>query len=892
MQSYVDKCFRWSFFLVLVLISVLHRESYASSNAESVSPDTLYQQWSKAKTGVPLMLYEFIDFNHSKDQAQEFIKNHQPGLVSLWDGDQSDVSRWIAQVKSQQAVSPIFVCELRDIFELPFTNQVSWPSYLEVEAVNDQELIYQLGAHHGLTLKNMGFDIVYTDWIPPNYEAQPNKLKSYFKGITNAGLGIGLGLGAIDYGYMFGWDNVCLLDAHLHEAGTRITKERARFRRKTGFKGLIAEELLPYKNSNHRKNQLDDGAGVIRYTEGDGTAVLDWLNSDIKTKSCMRGKVKSFYDFRQKVKNNRGSVDGIIPQEELLAQLSMAAKVLISDTKSIIPVTRFKEFLITASKTSLREFDDLLDHHMRGEHWTLDQLLIADLNEAESRPDESIVLIDLAGVTQYQEFMDIRSVLLRLQKSQDVVVLSYGNQLYNKELRDFDQLLWSPTTGDRARIELLEIVLGLSGVSGSWPSYYHDDTLQSLTRNKINRIDFRDNALPQVNYQRLEAIDSIIHSAIQNHEIPGCQILMVKDHQVVYDRSFGYHTYDSVQHVNWEHLYDIASVTKTTATVPSVMHEVEAGRVSIDGELGQYIPFFESTNKADIKINKLLTHESGLLAYYPFWDMVKKQSPRKVLGSNLELGRYQSVPQSNQGVRDSINAWIARSRFNKRMNADSTFRYLYSDIGFVLLQQIVENTSNQPLDQYVQDMFYHPLGMNQTTYNPLNSGVYETIPTEEDHLLRKTLLDGLVHDRNAGVMGGVSGHAGLFANATDLAKYMQMIMDGGEYGGEQYFEAETIKKFTSRPDSDSQRALGWDVPRPKASNCSKYASNQSFGHSGFTGTLVWADPEYDFIYVFLSNRVYPDAKNFKLVKNNTRTKIHDVMYESFLPQHKIKESDI
>ena len=208
------------------------------------------------------------------------------------------------------------------------------------------------------------------------------------------------------------------------------------------------------------------------------------------------------------------------------------------------------------------------------------------------------------------------------------------------------------------------------------------------------------------------------------------------------------------------------------------------------------------------------------------------------------------------------------------------------------MKEVAEQNSGTRLDTLVSRLIYEPLSMDHTFYNPKGQiSEQYLVPTERDRALRKTQLIGEVHDRNAALLNGVSGHAGLFSNSTDLAKYMQMILQKGYYGGDQYFDSLVVEEFTAKIPGNHRRALGWDKPSTSVENASKYASDQSFGHSGFTGTLVWADPKYDMVYIFLSNRIYPDAQNYKLIENNTRTKIHDIMYESIISTYKIDNQD-
>ncbi|WP_109829596.1 serine hydrolase domain-containing protein [Reichenbachiella versicolor] len=891
MQRYVDKCFCRSLFVVLIssVITVLPLLVFAGTN----EVDSLYNEWEVSKGSTPLLWYQFIDFDHNV-AASEFIRKYQPGVVSLSNGDEKEVSDWILEMKNNQNLTPVFVCELHTVFEIPFRTDKKWPTYLEIQSIRDTKLVYNLGRLHGKELRGMGFDLVYVDSISNFGVTELEKVKSYFAGIRDVGLSFSLGSQAINLAERIGWNNVYLVDSGLCHFGQKVRKSRTYFRKQKQFDGLFVEEYQRQRNVNNKLNQIRDGAGLIRHTGAAELSAVNWLHSSVETKSYFKNAVKSYFKVKEDLANRKLEVkeQDVVDRDNLVEEINYQSKVLVKDEDSILPIGRFTEFLITVSNIKDENWRMLIDQQKVASHWSFDQLLKADFEEADNRPNEAIVVVDLAHVDQ-EQFMMLRNHLLRLQKSQQMILLSYGDKTYNADLLEFKEVIWSPVENIDARNELARIVLGLRAVNGRFPSYYGGGENLGIERKRTNRLDFSIENIEGIDYRKLSKIDSIVVESIANEEMPGCQIMVVKGGHLMYHKNFGFHTYDSLKSVQWNHLYDIASVTKTTALVPALMNEVKLKRVSIEDRLGTYLSVFDSTSKADLKLDKLLTHQSGLLSYYPFWRKAELDTLTMDYYYKNEVEKYQPLNElTPTNWEDSVNAWIVRSRFNRRINADSTFRYLYSDLGFILLQEIVEKSSGEELDKYVQKYFFGPLGMNYTMFNPIKKGSFETVPTENDQQLRKQLLDGQVHDKNAAIMGGVSGHAGLFSNATDLAKYMQMMLDDGRYGGEIYFNKGLVEDFTTKPYNSDRRALGWDKPNESISNCSMYASSASFGHSGFTGTLVWADPNYDLIYIFLSNRIHPDAKNYKLIKNNTRTRIHDVIYESFLTKDKFVETDM
>ncbi len=390
----------------------------------------------------------------------------------------------------------------------------------------------------------------------------------------------------------------------------------------------------------------------------------------------------------------------------------------------------------------------------------------------------------------------------------------------------------------------------------------------------------------KVNELKLNKIDSIVTDAISRHAMPGCQILAIKDGVVFYSKSFGYHTYAKMHKVNNGDIYDLASLTKITATTPTIMKMTEEGRINLYSNISKYIKGLDTTNKRNIKVKQLLAHQSRLRSWLPFYLRTFDKTNRFKLDTSI----YHHHKDSIYSLAVTDNLYMRKSYIDTMYKEIvqspliSKKRYLYSDLGFYLLYKIISENLQDDFPHYLYSNFYKPLGSNTLCFNPLKRFPKNRIvPTEQDNRFRKQLVQGYVHDCGAAMMGGVSGHAGLFSNANDLGKLMQMYLQEGEYGGKRYFKDKTIKLFTKRAYSRSsnRRALGFDKPGTrKNSPVIREASAKSFGHSGFTGTLAWVDPKYNFVYIFLSNRVHPNAKNRKLIDMNVRTKIQAVFYDA------------
>ncbi len=381
----------------------------------------------------------------------------------------------------------------------------------------------------------------------------------------------------------------------------------------------------------------------------------------------------------------------------------------------------------------------------------------------------------------------------------------------------------------------------------------------------------------------LNRIDSTVEHAIAAGATPGAQVLVARHGTVVYSKSFGSHTYSEKKPVEWTDLYDIASVTKIAATLPGIMAWYEKQPLLLKSTLGNHTNRLKGSDKEKLVFEDVLAHQSGLQAWIPFYaSSIKNDSTTSYWYSAIPAEGFNEVIPGmylRATIRDTMFAMLARSPLKGT-------EYRYSDLGYYLFQEMLEERFNEPLDQWAKNTFYSPLGAHRLTYNPLTSGFTENdiAPTEEDGYWRNSTVHGTVHDMGAAMMNGVAGHAGLFANANDLAKMMQMYLNGGYYGGHRYFQEATIELFSGCAfcESQNRRGLGFDRkqledgPGPSCT-C---ASEQSFGHTGFTGTMVWMDPKENLLYVFLSNRTFPDAENWKLSKLDVRTNIQEYIYDA------------
>lgn len=406
---------------------------------------------------------------------------------------------------------------------------------------------------------------------------------------------------------------------------------------------------------------------------------------------------------------------------------------------------------------------------------------------------------------------------------------------------------------------------------------------------------------------KLSLIDNIVKEGLNVRAYPGCQVLVMKDGQIVYDRAFGRLTYENPQPVNANTLYDLASLTKTTATLFAIMKLYDAGKLKPEDKVSEYLKFLQFSDKSNITIQDLLYHTSGLPSYLNFNRLIITKNT-----ANLNIPEKDEPELGNKTIRfkpgmasktysddfpykagDSLFLHKSTHSLAMQMIAKTPLRapvYVYSCINFILLKEIVEQISGVSLDQFLKTEFYEPMGLQNLTYLPLrNHSADRVAPTVRFDSFRNKALKGYVHDPAAAFLGNISGNAGLFGNACDVAALYQMLLNGGELDGKRYLSEATCRRFIETTSPDGLHGLGFAKPtptKPATNPCGASAPMAVVGHTGYTGTCVWVDPKNNMIFVFLSNRTYPaDAVN-KLAQMKIRPRIHEQIYQSFIQKLK------
>ncbi len=516
--------------------------------------------------------------------------------------------------------------------------------------------------------------------------------------------------------------------------------------------------------------------------------------------------------------------------------------------------------------------------------------LVADFQSLDNF-NEIVFLIGKNG-KEDSIFSFVARQIAVFASSKPVSVVVFENRNFieknQNELLITNALLFCPVYNSISEELSAQLLCGGFGASGVLeneilPTFKKDKGIFT----KKNRLKYTIPEEVGIKSQDLSLIDTLVLEAMRAKAMPSCQVLVAVKGNVIYQKAFGFHTYDSTTKAQKSDIYDLASVTKILASTAAYMAIYDQNRLPLDSTLSHFLPFFEGTNKDTLVLKDILTHQAQLFPFIDFGHKATKNHKvysRDVFRDKKEKG-FETQLSDNLFIKtdyykSSMLKIIAESKLQP------TKTYLYSDLGFILSPEIIERIVQEEFSNFLQTHFYKPLSAPTPTFNPVEKfSRSRIVPTERDSIFRKTLVWGTVHDEAAAMRGGVSGHAGLFGNANDVAKLLQMFLNGGSYGETTFLTPTTLSEFTRCQfcEEGNRRGLGFDKPLLEWSpngNTAKDASALSYGHFGFTGTMVWVDPASEMIFIFLSNRVYPTRESKMLMNLNTRTRIQQVIYDA------------
>jgi beta-N-acetylhexosaminidase len=725
-----------------------------------------------------------------------------------------------------------------------------------------------------------------------------------------------------------------ILSAHLYVPGLDSGRVQASslsgkvvtnlLRHEMGFRGLVFTDAMNMrgvlkggKASDVNLKALLAGNDILLYPENiveTVTAIKDALGRGVISENFINEKVKRILQAKYWAGLNQYepiSTTNLYEDlnnaksAELIKELSESAVTVLRNDEDLIPI-RFVGTEAVASVTIGAgigtSFQKMMSTYAPVQHFAFyagagsEEEINEMLEKVDSYTQVVVAVHDISSKGKRNNGISDGTVdfVNRLkQKNKKVILCLFGTPYSIRFFPETDGLMIISQDGELAHQSMAQVLFGALPGLGMLPvsvaSYKPGDGIMTPAIGRIS------NGTPEqvgMNTAALQKIDGVVAEAINEQAFPGCQVMVVRKGMVVWDKAYGDLSYKKGDRLGKETLYDLASITKVAATLQAVMYLYDQKAIDLDQKVAFYLPELKGTNKQHFTLRDLLVHRSGLVAFYP------KLWGRTMTGGGGLLGEYYSgrpdstftlqvAPKlfAKPAMRDSVWKWVVQSPMNNNKDKSGRYGYVYSDLGFLTLQKVVEKITGQPLDVFVQERFYRPLGLSRLGFTPLVHFPSEQIaPTEQDTRFRGQLLQGTVHDQMAAMLGGVAGHAGLFGNARDLAALMQVQLWKGKYAGVQYIQSGTIDLFAKMADASNHRGLGWDkVPVTGTSSyVSPYASANSFGHTGFTGNVVWVDPDKEMIFVFLSNRVNPDPDNNTINTLKTRRRIHDLLYESLL----------
>lgn len=569
-----------------------------------------------------------------------------------------------------------------------------------------------------------------------------------------------------------------------------------------------------------------------------------------------------------------------------------SALTILRNDRNVLPVVTLenKTFatLFLADTARGNDFQQMISKYVPAKHF-----IVGNENEStkirRALATYDAIIVGITDRTTKPLLDSLAAIFQQTGFTKDVIIADMGSYHLHDYAEVFPTIVTAYAEDAHSQKLLPQAIFGAVGVSGVSPveRVRISNHPSSLKTKPLSRLQYSFPEDAGVSAKMLTKIDGIAREAIEMGGTPGCHVFVAKEGKVIFEKSYGHYTYENVTPVTDSTIYDLASVTKVSATLQSVMFLYDRGMLDLHRKASVYLPELATSNKKDATLKDILTHQAGLWPYLPFWaQTVKDTTFLPEFYSRTPSLQYPLAVSdrlfANASMPDSLWSWTIKSKLREKP-VRTPYDYKYSDMGFYIMHHLSEKLLNQRMNEFLMQNLYEPLGAYTTGYVPLmRFPISRIAPTENDKLFRRSLLIGTVHDQGAAMHGGIAGHAGLFSTANDLGKLAQMLLQNGYYGGYQYYRPETVKLFTKKTYETSKRGLGWDRPTPSETTgvTSVFASQETFGHTGFTGTCMWIDPKFNLVYIFLSNRVHPDMTNNKLLTANIRSRIQDVVYES------------
>ncbi|MDH5397503.1 MAG: serine hydrolase [Cyclobacteriaceae bacterium] len=911
-----------------------------------------------------------------EDSLVQMVEKYKVGGITFFQGEVESQVRFTNRLQQASSIPIMISIDAEWGLGMRLRNTMSFPYQMALGAVQDNEIIYQMGREIARQSRRIGIHMNFAPVADVNNNAEnpvinyrsfgeekenvSKKSIAYMKGMQDHGV-----LASAKHFPGHGDTNV-----DSHQALPVILHDKARLQSlelypfKQIIEAGVASVMVAHLNIPAYGLNQNESSSLATEVANDLLKKELGFNGLVVTDALEMKGVAAYYKPEDLYKSafNAGNDLLVLPLEVETLLSTLSGEVSRGRIKEAELNKRVRKILGYKYKLGLNNFQPLKEDHVISDLNTPEAILLNRQlaekaitvlkNDHDMIPLKRLDTLRIATVSigkdqdntfnaSFGKYTQVTHFTLEAKANQsavntvkqslkefNLVVIAchdnlprpYNRQIYSEEVQSFmtDQLAHFGSNTLLVSFRnpyTLAKIDGLENAAVVLTSYYDSDDMEDLSAQILfgglgarGKLPVSVNALfpagtgietlggvrfkytiPEelgIDSQALyERIASIVQEGLDSAAYPGCQVLIAKDGKQFFHQAYGFHDYEKERDVKLNDIYDYASLTKVTSALPAVMQLHDQGKFSLDDKLADYVPEMKGSNKADIDWRHILAHNGRLQSWIPYWQTTFKKSgkfkPKTLSTAYSEAYNFKLSENlyMHKDYRDKIYKAIRKSPLNEQTG------YLYSGLAFYLLPRIVEEKTGEEFQSYIKSNIYHKLGAYTITYNPADHFPLERIiPTENDTFFRKMQIHGVVHDEGAAMMKGVSANAGLFSDANDLAKLMQMYLNMGEYGGERYISEHTLRKFTTCQfcEEDNRRGLGFDKPPITDKHLGTPApdvSNQSFGHTGYTGTFAWSDPESGVLIVFFSNRVHPTRMNTKLYSMSIRPRIHQVVYD-------------
>mgnify|MGYP000017331300 CR=1 FL=1 len=961
--------------LLIILLFYSISQKVHSQSAQDVWVDSIYQKLTlDEKIGQLFMIRAYAKDDQSEIKKNiEIIEKYNVGGICFFQGTPQKMA--LLNNKYQQISKTPLLISIDGEWGLGMRypdSSISFPRALTLGAIQDNNLIYQMGRKIAEHCKRIGIHLNFAPVVDVNNNPKnpvinnrsfgedrynvAAKSYAYMKGMQDEGVmacakhfpGHGdtdvdshLDLPVINHSRAR-LDSVELMPfrsmiqqgigsimvAHLHipvldnrkNRPTTLSKNAITsvLRNELAFNGLIITDAMEMKGvTKHFKpgeadkeaflagadilllpEDIKDGVNEIKKAIEEKTISEERLEASVKR--ILRAKY--IHGLANWENINIEGIDKDINDGESLAlieELIENAITVAKDDPNLLPIQKLegsKFASISIGTDQQTPFQNRISDYVKCKHISMSKGASPSIKKdiLKQLKGYDYVLVGMHDMSKYAsknygiELKDI-SFLKELSKEHKVIICLFGSPYALKYFETFPSVVVSYEDDNIFQDLTVQAIFGANDIKGRLPvtsskQYQYGN---GAYKSSIGRLGYSVPERVGMDSETLAGIDQIVEEMIKEKAAPGCQVFVAKNNKVVFDKAYGYFTYDKKHQVQKDDIYDVASVTKVCASTVSLMKLYDEKKFDINARVDRYIAEADTCNKGDLNIKRVLAHHAQLVGWIPFYtstvsDSRKNPKPLDKYYSSKRTDGYTIPVADNLFLRTDYRDTMWSKIYASDLRTEKGYRY--SDLAFYFMYRAIQNITGRPFQEYVDSEFYAPMGLSNTGYLPLEKHLKKNIaPSENDMYFRKQVIQGHVHDMGAAMLGGVCGHAGLFSTAKEIGTIFQMLINGGYYGGKQYIKPETIRLFTTRYPESTRRGIGFDMKEldpNKSLNMSELASDQTFGHLGFTGIAAFADPVHDLVYVFVSNRTFPSMTNYKFGRNEYRPRVQSQIYQA------------